>query len=56
MAAPAAYGSFQARGQTGAAAAVYVTDTATLDPSCICDLCCSLQQYWILNPLNEARD
>ena len=31
----------------------YVTATATPDPSCICDLHCSL---WILNPLSEARD
>uniref|UniRef100_A0A8D0QXE5 Complex I intermediate-associated protein 30, mitochondrial n=2 Tax=Sus scrofa TaxID=9823 RepID=A0A8D0QXE5_PIG len=29
--------------------------TATSDPSCICDLCCSLQQCWILNPLSGAR-
>ena len=28
--------------------------TATLDPSCICDLSCSL--HWILNLLSEARD
>ena len=29
---------------------------ATLDPSRICDLCCSLWQRWIPNPLSEARD
>ena len=34
----------------------YATDMATLDPSCICNLCSSLQQCWILNPLSEARD
>ena len=34
----------------------YATATATLDPSCIWDLCCSLQQCRILNPLSEARD
>ena len=34
----------------------YTIATATLDPSCVCDLCCSLQQHWILNPLREARD
>ena len=34
----------------------YITATATLDPSCICDLCCSLWQCQILNPLSEARD
>ena len=30
--------------------------TATADLSCICDLCCSLRQCQILNPLSEARD
>ena len=30
--------------------------TAMLDPSRICDLCCSSQQWWILNPLREDRD
>ena len=44
MAAPAAYGSTQARGQIGAAAGAYTTATATLDLSHICDLCPSLQQ------------
>ena len=34
----------------------YITATATLDLSCIRDLCCKLQQPQILNPLNEARD
>ena len=33
----------------------YTTATAALDPSHICDLCCRLQQCWILNPLSEAR-
>ena len=51
----AAYGSSQARSRIGAAAA-YTTATATLDLSCICDLCCSLWQCWILNMLSEARD
>ena len=32
----------------------YVTATAMLDPSRICNLHCSLWQYWIFNP--EARD
>ena len=31
------------------------TATATPDPSHNLDLCCSLQQPWILNPLSEAR-
>ena len=36
----------------------YPTATATTmqDPSCICELCCSLQQHWILKPLSKARD
>ena len=32
------------------------TATAILDPSGICDLCHSLGQCRILNPLSEARD
>ena len=32
------------------------TATGTPDPSCICDLRCSLQQCQILNPLSKARD
>ena len=51
-ASPAVYGSSQARGQIGAAAA----SLGTPDLSCICDLRCSSQQYQILNPLSEARD
>ena len=35
---------------------VYATSTATQDPSCICNLCHSLQQCWILNPLSNPRD
>ena len=34
----------------------YTTATATLDPSCIWDLHCSLWQHRILNPLSEAKD
>ena len=34
----------------------YTTAKATLNPSCICDLCRSLWQHRILNPLSEARD
>ena len=33
----------------------YTTATATRDLSCIFDLCCRLQQRWILTPLSEAR-
>ena len=32
------------------------TATAAWDLSCICDLCHSSWQRWILNPLSEARD
>ena len=35
---------------------VYVTATATQDPSCICDLHHSSWQHQILNPLSKARD
>ena len=34
----------------------YATATAMPDLSSICNLCCSLQQCGILNPLSEARD
>ena len=34
----------------------YTMATATQDPSRICNLCQSLQQCWILNPLSEARN
>ena len=34
----------------------YTTATATSDLSSICDLYYNLRQYWILNPLSEARD
>ena len=34
----------------------YATATATQDLSRICDLHCSLWQYWILSPLSEVRD
>ena len=51
-AAPAAYGSSQARGWMGAAAAWIDMQ----DLSCICHLHHSIQQCWTLNPLSEARD
>ena len=54
--APGAYGSSQARSWIEGAAAACATAIATQDPSCICNPCCSLQQRWILNPLNKARD
>ena len=34
----------------------YATAIAMPDMSCICDLHCSSQQQWILNPLSETRD
>ena len=34
----------------------YTRATAMRDPSCICHLCHSLWQHWILNPLSKARD
>ena len=34
----------------------YTTATATWDPSCICDLHHSLQQWRILNPLSRVRN
>ena len=52
MAAPVAYGNSQAWGQIAAAAVTYTTAMATPDPSHICDLCHSLQQYQILNPVS----
>ena len=48
---PEAYGRSWARGRIGAAAEAYTTVTATPDPICICNLCHSLQQCQILNPL-----
>ena len=48
--APMAYASSWPRGQIGTAAAVYTTTRTTTDPSCICHLCCSLQQHQIFNP------
>ena len=38
------------------ATATATRDTATQDPSHICDLHCSSWQHWILNPLREAKD
>ena len=55
-AAPAAYGSSQARGQTGATAASYTTAIATQDPSHVCDQQHSSRQRQIPDPLSEARD
>ena len=42
--------------ESGPQLLAYATAMAILDPSHICELYCSLQQHWTLNPLNEARD
>ena len=55
-AAPLTYGSSRARGQIGAAAAGLHHSHATLDLSHIFNLCHSLGQRQVLNPLSEARD
>ena len=54
---PRAYGSFQARGPVGAAAAdLHHTATAMpWDLSWVCDLHYCSWQLWILNPLRETR-
>ena len=54
MAVLVAYGRSWGRGQIGDAAVAYARAVATPDPSCICDLYCSLWQHWILNPLSEG--
>ena len=56
IAAPAAYGNSQTRSRIATIAEGYATAMAMHDPSHICDLCHSLQQCQILNPLSEARD
>uniref|UniRef100_A0A8D1LYF9 C-type lectin domain-containing protein n=1 Tax=Sus scrofa TaxID=9823 RepID=A0A8D1LYF9_PIG len=53
---PPAYENSQARGRKGAAVTAYTTATATWNPSLICNLCHSLWQCQILNPLREDRD
>ena len=53
-AAPAAYGSSQARGRIGVQLLAYAT--ATQDLRRVCDLYHSSKQCQILNSLNEARD
>ena len=53
---PVAYGSSQARGQFGAAAAGLYHSHSTSDLSSLFDLHHSSRQCWILNPLNKTRD
>ena len=56
MAIPMAYGNSKARGQIGLKLQAYTIVMTTPDLSSICELCCSLWQHQILNPLSEARD
>ena len=53
-----AYGSSHARGRIRAAAVHHSHSSARSEPHpiSICDLCYSLQQGWILDPMSEARD
>ena len=51
--APMTYGSSQARGRIRVQLPAYTTARATWDPSYVCDLHCSSQQCWILNPLSR---
>ena len=55
-AAPADMEVSQVRGQNGAASRRPTSATATLGPSHVRDLCCTLRQRRILNPLSEARN
>ena len=51
-----AYGSSQARSGIRAAAARLYHGHSNAESSCICDLHHRLQQYWVPNPLRQARD
>ena len=53
---PVAYGSPQDRSQIKTASAGYTSAMETLDPYCICNLCPSLEQRRIPNPLSTVRD
>ena len=50
------YGSSQARGGIGAAAAGLYHSHSNADPSCLCDLCKNLAATLDTNPMSEARD
>ena len=56
MATPVVYGSSRLGVKSELQLLAYTTVTATLDPSRIHDLHCSLQQHQILNPLRKAMD
>ena len=51
-----AYGSPRTGAKLEMQLMAYAMATATLDLSCICDLCHGLWQRWILNPVSKARD
>ena len=53
---PEAYGGSQARRPIGATAASLYHSHSNTDLSCVWDLHRSSRQYWIFNPLSEARD
>ena len=53
---PTAYGSSWLGVESELHLLAQTTATATLHPSCILSLCCSLSQHQILNSLSEARD
>ena len=53
---PLAYGSSQARGQVGAAAASLCHSHSNAESKQVCNLHHISQQCWILNPLSKNRD
>ena len=56
MATPAAYEIPRLGVESELQLPSYTTATATSNLSTTWDLCCSVWQHWILNPLSEARD
>ena len=56
MAALVAYGSSQLGVESELQLLAYSMAIATPDPSRVCNLHCSLQQYWVLNPLSHDRN
>ena len=52
---PVTYGSSRAKGQVQPQLLAYSTAAATPDPSHICNLCDTLRQQWILNPLHPQE-
>ena len=56
MATLAAYGNSQGGVEWALQLPAYATAKTMTDLSHVCDLCHSLQQHWILNPLGQVRD